>query len=120
MNVLNQKLANSDYKHLLLVYSECPDKEFNIGQLMSFLNKELEEFSYRHEEHRIRLWLCGDTKQIWQILGMPVSAGIHACPFCKINKNDCQIPLSRRGLKLIYSITITSLSMEISMRTFSY
>ena len=46
VNVINQKLANSDYKHLLLVYSECPDKEFNIGQLMAFLNKELNVFTY--------------------------------------------------------------------------
>ena len=37
---------NSDYKHLLLVYSECPDKEFNISQLMAFLNKELDVFTY--------------------------------------------------------------------------
>ncbi|XP_063685664.1 uncharacterized protein LOC134819583 [Bolinopsis microptera] len=99
VNVINQKLANSDYKHLLLVYSECPDKEFNIGQLMAFLNKELDVYTYKHEEHKIRLWLCGDTKQIWQILGMPVSPGIHACPFCRINTADCQIPLSRRGFR---------------------
>ena len=46
VNVINQNLANSDYNHLLLVYTECPDKEFNISQLMAFLNKELDEFSY--------------------------------------------------------------------------
>ena len=97
INVMNQETANADFKHLLLVYCECPDREFNMSQLMSFLNKELQHFDKMYKHHDIRLWLCGDTKQIWQILGMPTSHGTYPCPFCRILGTEMLQPLSMRG-----------------------
>ena len=46
-NILNQKAPNAAHKHILQIYSECPDKEFNIGQLMGVFNKGLNEFKYK-------------------------------------------------------------------------
>ena len=97
-NILNQKAPNAAHKHILQIYSECPDKEFNIGQLMGVFNKGLNEFKYQtHNGQDIRLWYCADTKQIWQLLGMPVSPGTYPCPYCKISYKDMKIPLTRRG-----------------------
>ena len=67
---------------------------------MSFEKKELESFSYEYKQQdMIRLWLCADTKQIWQMLGMPTSWGTYPCPFCRVDCSEMQIPLSDRGFK---------------------
>ena len=100
VNIVNQARPNSAEKHVMALYSECSDRQFNITQIMGFLNAELKKFDMKVKccDQLCRFLLCADTKQIWIQLGMPTSPGKHPCPFCSIIDSDMQIPLCFRGL----------------------
>lgn len=47
LNVINQEKPNAAEKHLINLYCECPDRKFNLSQIMRFLNTELARFNYK-------------------------------------------------------------------------
>ena len=89
------------------MYTECPDKEHNVKTLFARLNHDLKDFdgtvklfdvsSKNHQTVKCRYWFSGDTKQIYQVIGVSSATGTYPCPFCKIVAKEMSTPLARRG-----------------------